>query len=763
MQDQHKINLIRARSQGDYIGHYCNPLASSGTLTSAGSSQRAARRSFYCSLARLAVFLLSFVLIPYAVAESSAHAETVSAGAMWDAVSLELDPDVAATEAGGSISDSNHGDILFGDIHPTSVSDGNLGTEVVIKKTIGITTPGKFYAVYLSTISDSNALSHTFSSTNATIPAITNSIDSQTGLATPAIFSDSSWGWTLSSIIPSNKLGQELTKVNDAAIYNQDTWSAVPIFGQAVELYTNTTASNAGFSAGDTFDIYYGIMIDTDVLAGTYTNELVYTALASSDSLDTASKNLTRSTYYVSQGTNQTLSFDLSASVSSSSASSLITADNITVYLVPHSTILASKDSDGNYTVTSSMRTTATLSTDDGGYQTCTFTDENLSLTDNGAIIVCTMPAETILGDNDDEGYYDFWLHIEPYDYNYISRYTSPSSLETNQTAASVLYAGLQSRTSDNDNDGEYDYIISEMQEITPAICANTNRWNNIAGSGARILDYSGTTQLVNDITMIDPETGEDVLDETATLAANAATGVGTFALTDVRDGTEYLVRHLADGNCWMAQNLRLDLSTVGTLTPADTNIATDYTPNAETIFTFPGASSDTSAHIKNYGLTYIENGTIYVDSDYTPAHALTYTGIYYNWYAATAETIKGDYLASYDICPRGWQLPVRGTTSGKANKSVVGLILNPPYYDPSGTALTTNSIDDFLKLTPFNFANTGFISYSSSNRTTTSASYTWTKNSYNAGSARDTKISASIIDDQSNKRTAMPIRCVAQ
>ena len=37
--------------------------------------------------------------------------------------------------------------------------------------------------------------------------------------------------------------------------------------------------------------------------------------------------------------------------------------------------------------------------------------------------------------------------------------------------------------------------------------------------------------------------------------------GVGTFALTDIRDNKDYLVRRLADGNCWMVQNLDLDLN----------------------------------------------------------------------------------------------------------------------------------------------------------------------------------------------------------
>ena len=62
--------------------------------------------------------------------------------------------------------------------------------------------------------------------------------------------------------------------------------------------------------------------------------------------------------------------------------------------------------------------------------------------------------------------------------------------------------------------------------------------------------------------------------------------GVGTFALTDNRDNKDYLVRRLADGNCWMVQNLDLDLNEfVSTetkrLTPDNTDISETWIPDA--------------------------------------------------------------------------------------------------------------------------------------------------------------------------------------
>lgn len=50
-----------------------------------------------------------------------------------------------------------------------------------------------------------------------------------------------------------------------------------------------------------------------------------------------------------------------------------------------------------------------------------------------------------------------------------------------------------------------------------------------------------------------------------------------TKQLIDTRDGKKYWVAKLADGNCWMTQNLALDLSTERTLTATDTDLV--YAP----------------------------------------------------------------------------------------------------------------------------------------------------------------------------------------
>ena len=56
-----------------------------------------------------------------------------------------------------------------------------------------------------------------------------------------------------------------------------------------------------------------------------------------------------------------------------------------------------------------------------------------------------------------------------------------------------------------------------------------------------------------------------------------------TKQLIDTRDGKSYWVAKLKDGNCWMVQNLALDLSTDKALTPEDSDVSADWTPTSST------------------------------------------------------------------------------------------------------------------------------------------------------------------------------------
>ena len=149
---------------------------------------------------------------------------------------------------------------------------------------------------------------------------------------------------------------------------------------------------------------------------------------------------------------------------------------------------------------------------------------------------------------------------------------------------------------------------LANMQEMHPKICANTTTPNRTATT----LDTDGSH-------------------------AGDPNYVPTKTLVDTRDNNAYTVSKLADGKCWMTQNLRIVNKT---LTPVDSDVTSNYTIPASSISGFN--SFDTS--------------NAYVDSD----------GGFYTWYTATAGTGTQSFSAQgqntiVSICPKGWRLPTGG------------------------------------------------------------------------------------------------------
>ena len=140
-------------------------------------------------------------------------------------------------------------------------------------------------------------------------------------------------------------------------------------------------------------------------------------------------------------------------------------------------------------------------------------------------------------------------------------------------------------------------------------------------------------------------------------------TGTNNDALrtvTDNRDGTtrSYRIAKLADNKCWMLDNLKLGKTTgTTTLTPANTNIATNFT--LPQLITTGSTSYDTPQAM----------GPVTGDT----GNGATNYGYLYNWPAATAgETTStmpaGSGNAQYSICPKNWKLPTGDTTGDCAN-----------------------------------------------------------------------------------------------
>ena len=195
--------------------------------------------------------------------------------------------------------------------------------------------------------------------------------------------------------------------------------------------------------------------------------------------------------------------------------------------------------------------------------------------------------------------------------------------------------------------------------------------WNTAA-------DGSGTTYG----TMATLTTG-DISEEGMILYANWKSSEGTMqnfngcstmssgdvtALTDSRDGNTYAVAKLADGKCWMMENLRLDISTA-TVTAANTNSPTAvFLTEAET--TAPTTTMCTTNNSACFDKILFDTNNINrsLSTSYNSNNGISSLyayGVWYNWYAATAGNGTYSFTSGNvagDICPAGWRLPTGGT-----------------------------------------------------------------------------------------------------
>ena len=172
-------------------------------------------------------------------------------------------------------------------------------------------------------------------------------------------------------------------------------------------------------------------------------------------------------------------------------------------------------------------------------------------------------------------------------------------------------------------------FLISSMQDMRPEICAINTTPNKTATQ----LDTNGSHHG-------DPNY------------------VPTVTLTDTRDNNTYTVSKLADGKCWMTQNLRIAGKT---LTPADSDVRNNYV-----------------LPVSSLGATSMDWDGVYIDAQY---------GGHYSIEVMIAEDydISGNNY-THSICPKNWRLP-----STNASDSHFQVLYNN--YN-SSTALSSSPIN---------------------------------------------------------------------
>lgn len=204
--------------------------------------------------------------------------------------------------------------------------------------------------------------------------------------------------------------------------------------------------------------------------------------------------------------------------------------------------------------------------------------------------------------------------------------------------------------------------------------------------------------------------------------------------LTDLRDGKQYYVAKLADGNCWMTQNLDYDLVAGQVLTSSDTDVTSAWVVPTSTEEGIPEQKPIDYLSVRSwdYGKVVTVNPTNETDCGYLQAgdsladcpqyidvsnmvegfksteteavsgnsyDAHYLVGNLYQWLTATAgsgtntnaENVENGDAAFTDssklidatssICPAGWKLP----TDGAYDQTIDGTQITYPYARDDG------------------------------------------------------------------------------
>lgn len=268
-------------------------------------------------------------------------------------------------------------------------------------------------------------------------------------------------------------------------------------------------------------------------------------------------------------------------------------------------------------------------------------------------------------------------------------------------------------------------FAITYMQEMTPEICTTATTPANTATTP----DTDGTHKDDNNY-------------------------IPTITLKDIRDEQLYTIKKLADGRCWMANNLNLALNANTTLTKntTDLNTVDSWTPSLSTLSSLADWSLD--------------NSKAFTPQSIRPATETNYDdnfGTYYSWNAAVASNNTSGISSTpaNSICPKGWQLPTRSSS----NASDYWSFLSAYGYTSRNPMSSSTGIGSAILNFPLNLNFPGTIENTSYSTLTGKRAYYW-MNSYNSDNAYAFTISADIYSSTNgivSRNTGASIRCIAR
>ena len=356
----------------------------------------------------------------------------------------------------------------------------------------------------------------------------------------------------------------------------------------------------------------------------------------------------------------------------------------------------------------------------------------------------------------------------------------------------------------------KYDYATNSSAKFygpQEAITVPTGTTTNGLSLYAVWIKSEGSIQDTNKVTAL---CGTNVVGGSLTTAPTDGTAnlTSVTALTDERDNQTYAIARLADGNCWMIENLRLEAE--HTRSAEDQALAQGY-GTSSTYGNFGGLADAESSNFSNSttansfyysgtqeGTASISIGTSnypgrrmprYNDlnttnrasnptsnsfaNDNTTGGMYSY-GNYYTWHAAIADlTYNGTNNQSTtgtSLCPAGWHLPKGGWSTNASNSEFwqYGLAImgnapsNSGAYQSSETNANGDTATKALRKYPNNFLYSGFFDTSSANLRG-SDGYYWSSTAYDNNYSYFLYLASSIVNpglSNSYKSGGQSIRC---
>ena len=306
--------------------------------------------------------------------------------------------------------------------------------------------------------------------------------------------------------------------------------------------------------------------------------------------------------------------------------------------------------------------------------------------------------------------------------------------------------------------------------------------------------DYSGTTYGPNETITAPSDVWTNGLSLYAVWVKSAGTlqnwsGCSSLAqgsvtaLTDSRDNDTYAVAKLADGKCWMIENLRLDdsaeLSSSNTHNPS-LPITNVYSENPTTSDHLSPTTDPTqtawcttnSSACDDQSMVATNNTTLFTDntaSSYDASSNVYSYGNYYNWYSATGGHGKygsnygSSYTAPGDICPAGWHLPTGKDATGEFGLLDIALG-GTGAGSSSSTTPTGADMSKAWRTYPNNFVCSGSVGGASVSARNSGGLY-WSSSGYGSGGAYNLYFISSRVYPGTNtngKYDGRMVRCLS-